>query len=355
MTCLKRLLAAALLVASAHGASATILAIGGEDINTVRQGTVSIITTAGRFNSTYARNALALVNNPATGVPQGNRLDVNFSAASSDFWGSIQYYSVTSGGTTLNSNWIAFTDGGITRLMLRGSGVAQQIKISTRNAAGTVVDLATATGSLCSANNRCKLDIHVVYAVAGSVDVYNNGVLIATYTGDTTTDGATTLGQMQVANHTSNNEVDASEIIVADIDTRTLQLQSCVPQAAGTPQDWSGGLVGNINEITISDATFNSTTTASQVSNWTSCTLPAGVQAVVNVHTCARMSRGGGGGPQNFRHEVRVSGVNHDSGADIMPATSFGNDCHNWGGNAPGGGAWTPATFPENMGVQSRP
>jgi len=348
----KRLGLCLLALLLAWPASSAVLTVCAEDISCVFAGTVTAETG---FDAGYARAAYGAASN-AAGLTPANTVRTNPFTPSSSFWFSAQYYE-GSLSNQANYPWLVFYDAGTARLGLRATGVAQQVMLTTRTAANTLVNLVIATGSICANGDRCKLDVKVVYAVAGSVEVYSNGLLILSYSGDITTDGATTLDQVGVANHSSGGPFTYwSELIVANEDTRSYRLFSSVPQAAGTPQEWAGALAGNINELTINDANFNSTVTANQRSNWTLQALPAGTQAIVNVSTCARMSRGTGG-PQKFRHSLESGGNQYDNGADITPNTSFGDNCYNWGPTSPAtAGAWTPAEFATmETGVLSKP
>jgi hypothetical protein len=342
---------------AAGPANATILAQCQEGVGCTLQGSVTTSTVTTTFDSTYSRQSLGINLTSSTVIPPANRIDLPFSSASSDFWLSFRYLP-NNAGTTSGAVFVAFSVSGVYRLLLLGTGTNQQIKISKRNAAGTVTDLATATGSTCSnAATPCRLDVHVVYAASGSVNVYNNGTLIATYSGDTTTDSATNLDTASLGTLANNITTNYSEMMVADVDTRSLRLLACAPQAAGATQQWSGAAVGNINEVGIDDTTFNSTGTSNQRSNWTLCSLPSGNNVVSNVTQCDRLSRSTAGGPQNYRHTLYIGSTNYDSPSDISPSTSLTTDCYNWGANSPAtGAAWTNSEISSmQAGVLSKP
>jgi hypothetical protein len=335
--------------------AATMLAVCSEDISCLFQGTVAVDTTAGHFDSAYSRFALIMTAASAA-TPPANRLETNtYSAASGNFWASAQYYSGGSA-TTTAVVFAGFSDGGVSRLVLRGTGTNQQIKLTTRNAVGTQVDLATASGSICAAATRCKLDIHVVYAVAGSVDVYSNGVNILTYSGDVTTNSATTLDKFYVGGLQAGASVAWSELIASDTDTRSMRLLTCAPLAAGNTQNWTGA-VGNINANSYSDATFNYTTTNNDLSQWTTgCTVPT-LSAILDVQSWGRLAIGSSG-PQNAQYDLRIGGTDNNSSNLTGLTTSFGNIKYDWGVNSPASGLpWTRTdlTSSFNFGVKSIP
>jgi hypothetical protein len=353
---------AGLLGLSTPGQAQTILASCTEDISCIFQGTVTVDTTAGNFNSSYSRLALRPAASTAV-TPPANRVETKtFSAASSDFWVSANYN--TSSNTTVNNvTTVFFADAGVTRLALRGTGTNQQLKLTTRNAAGTLVDLATATGSLCALSTRCKLDIHVVYAVAGSVNVYNNGLLILTYTGDVTTNSATTLNSVGFGGTSTAVATFAwSQMFASNSDTRSMVSVTCVPSASGATQSWTGS-AANVNPNSYSDATFNYTVANDALSQWKSgCSIPtSGTTTVVDVRSFGRLAKGTGG-PQNARFSTNVGGTDYDNGSDLSGmTTSFQNFEYDWGINSPATATpWTPTELngiftTGGFGVKSRP
>lgn len=359
---LKRLLLAIALLLGAFPASATILAVAGEDVNSVFQGTVAVTTTSGRFDSAFARFALTLGNTGVTTIPPPNRIETsNFSSASADFWVSLQYW-LNASTTGASIQWLGLTDSGTTRLGIEGTGTNQQIRVYKRDTTPTKTTLATATGSICAASNLCKLDCHIVYSASGSVDCYNNATLILTYSGDTTTNSATSLNGLWVGAGPVNNTNNFSEIIVSSSDTRSMRMLSCAPSSAGNTQSWTGS-AGNINPNSYSDATFNYTTSNNSISEWKSgCTVPtSGTTSVVDVRSHGRLAIGASG-PQNARFIFNESSTDYDNGADLAGlTTSFGNVQYDWGGTSPAtSSVWTPTELNTifttgGFGVKSRP
>ncbi len=356
----KSLLIVALLL-GATPANATILAACSEDISCVFQGTVNVVTTAGRFNAGYARFSLQ----PSAGsttVPPPSRLETDtFSAASSDFWTTLYYYSGAST-TTNNIQGVLWSDTGtgVVRVGLETTGTAQQIRAYKRDATPTKTTLATATGSLCAGSTLCKLDVHIVYTASGSIDVYNNGVNILTFSGDFRTNGITALDKVAVGTFNTSTTL-FSEFFVSDTDTRSMKMVTCAPSAAGTTQNWTGAF-GNINANSYDDTVFNYTTTNNDLSNWKSgCTISttAGT-SIVDVQSYGRLAIGATG-PQNARFSTAISGTDYDSGSDLVGlTTSFGNFRYDWGATSPAGGAWSPAGLNTifgagGFGVKSRP
>lgn len=150
-----------------------------------------------------------------------------------------------------------------------------------------------------------------------------------------------------------------SEIIVTDVDTRSLSLITVAPLAAGAANTFSTpGAVGNINEVTINDTTLISSATANQIAEYTAdtslITSAGGNPAVRAVSTYSRSQRGATG-PQNMQHVVRVGGTDFTSATKSL-ITSFGQVSHVFELNPATSAAWamsdiTTAGF--NIGVKS--
>lgn len=350
------ILAALLVCGIASPVAASILTVCAEDISCSLQGTVNVDTTSGHFDSTYTRFGLQPSSSGGTTFPTSNRVETNaFSSASSDFWVGFEYY-VTSSATTSNNNLVYFYDGATIRLALRGTGTNQQIKLTKRDNAAATTDLTTATGNTCAGTTKCRMDIHVVYGTSGSVEVFNNGVSILSYTGDITTNSATTLNKAAFAGTGSVPNVTFTQIVVATTDTRSTHLTTCAPLATGNTQSWTGS-VGNVNPNTANDANFNYSTTSNQLSQWTTSCSISSTAAITDVWQAGRLARGTLG-PQTFRWLLRLSGADYDNGADQSLSTGFANYTYQWGALSPATGTgWTNSELTSgfNLGVKSRP
>ena len=327
-----------LLLTAVAPADATILAIGTEDITVTLQGSWSIDTTAGRRNATYVRNAFRTTGGGSTTIPNPTRIDLASFTGQTDLWASAYYYFDTNLPVApAGAAMVEFYDGATERLSVRSAGTAQSLKAAKRNAAGTSTDLATATGSLCGANTLCRIDVHVTYGTSGSIEVFNNGSSILTYSGDVTTDSATTLSKVSFSAHSGTSGgsgFNISEMIVSTTDSRSMHVYACAPAATGATQSWTG-VVGNVNPVTINDATFNYTGSSAQLSQWTTgCTTIPSTVAIVDVQQAARVSRGTTG-PQTYRWSLHIGASDYDNGANLSLTNSFANYTYDWGALSP--------------------
>src|ERR1035437_5064807 len=240
---------------------------------------------------------------------------------SSSFWVHGQFGASNNNGTNSNGILLALADsGGVGRILVRGTGTAGQLKISTRNAAGTFVDLVTSVaGAFPAAANPLAMDLFVNYAVSGQATLYWNGAVIAD-TGpavNVTTDSATALAQaFYGAVLSSGNRGYWSECAVRTTSTLGMAMKTLPPVAAGNTQSWLPNTVGNVNPTSINDANFVATTSVNALSEWTvATTLPTGSWAIAAVVQEARVSVGLTG-PQHFEWLVRtVDGSDNVTGS----------------------------------------
>lgn len=325
----------------------------------VTPGSNGNINTGTTYRRTdYARCSIYLASNNVVTTPSPYRFEAKFPSALSSFWYHQRVYvsGIIAGNNFPGSG---FADaGGVQRLLLRGTTTDGLLKLSKRNAAGTITDLATATAPLTN-NTLHTFDFSVNYSTTGRFMMFVDGVLtLDTGAGgtDLTTDGATALSQVWLASPFYIGTMYFSEGIISDTDTRGMSLWTLPPQASGNTQGWLPDTVGNISEAVLSDSTFVSTTTADNISEWTTPTTPpAGVWAVSAIVQEARLQKGVSG-PQNFDWITRTAdGSDHTVSGDTLLAT-FSNHSHVWAQNPHTSADWVIDDIATgfNLGVVSR-
>lgn len=140
----------------------------------------------------------------------------------------------------------------------------------------------------------------------------NGGQVAITNSGGTPGFGQIAYFSMGAAFCSTGLQMNVSEILIADGDTRNARLNLLRPTAEGGETDW----VGLVLDLADDDPTTGMTTTmvdqrqTVQVGAYTGAN---NVSAVV----VASQSYAGVGGPMNMRHTVRMGAVNYDSDADI--------------------------------------
>jgi hypothetical protein len=154
----------------------------------------------------------------------------------------------------------------------------------------TKTELAAEVGDSLTNITLHKLDMQLInYGATATVNVYVDGVLVITYTGDVTVSGVTALDSVFLG-VCSLNGADISEIIVADEDTRNLSLVTMAPNGAGDTQDWTGAYT-DIDEITLDDADLIYTDVAAKDQQCNLINIPSGSFACKAVKISARATK----------------------------------------------------------------
>lgn len=332
---------------------------GGEDSDYVNIGACTVDTTAGRFRSTYARCGLSIPSGagkfwsaiPGVGGHSG------WSSAISQFWFSSRGFTgnVQSSATDI----LRFADaGGVTRIRISPIS-STQFAVFKQSAALVATQLGPNTngGTAGFLNNSPaiadKLDVFVNYAVSGTITVYLNGIILFTFSGDLTTDANTALqGHQYGAAVTSGATTMVwSEGIVSDSDTRSWSLQTLAPVANGNTHNFDVGspAAANVNEITLSDATFDGASSNGLIDQYTVPALAAGSYSILAVGVSTRAQEGFSG-PSKMDNGVRSSATDTWS-ADHSLVTAFANYQDWWTTDPATAVSWT--ALPTNIGLRS--
>lgn len=330
---------------------ATYYFVGGEDADFLRIGNTAVntATTAAR-RTANARCALTtgFANIETTGWA------AQLSTTVTSCWVTGRIYIITLSSPLTTHDLIAFTDGTTRRLMVTvdGGGFARA-RISKQNAAGTRSVLAT--GSIqFEPSVLYKIDVQVIsYGASGTVNVYVDGLLWVTYTGDLTTDGATSLSGLVFGNLAVNATHHWSEMICSDEDTRPMSLVTLPPAADGNTFAWTNSYTA-IDEITTDDTDLSASGTADQLAQTTVTSSGiVGTPAILAVAVNARAMRGATG-PQNLQLNVRTASTDYFS-SNVGLTTTFAKTSNVWATNPNTAAAWTytDITGSFNVGVKS--
>lgn len=333
---LSALLGAALWLAALPNAQATILHAGTEDVEYLScTGTCTTETDGRTFRSTYSR--LSYTSTGVVADPPTNRFRTQAFAGQTSLWFHAQF--CTGNGndcgspqqSTANMQMLRFMDDlGNPTLIVRGTGVAGQLKVSSRTAAGVFTDLVTCSGALNNtANTPTQVDLFIDYGAAGTITLYNNTVQVCTFTGDTRNgDGATTLTQVEFSSSASGAGAIGhwTETIVSTTDTRSMAYLRATPLANGNAVQWTGtNICSSIwPAVTINDASFAQSATNNQLQECTVFnTFPGGTWRVNAVVMSTRAQRGASG-PQHIQWLTRTGGADFTS-VDETIGLSFAN------------------------------
>lgn len=342
----------------------TVYLAGSEDTEFAQLGGGVVVTTNTRYRTAFSRSALSsTMLNSGAGLAGYWRNTVPFSA--STFWFGAQIASSATGGfnTGASYQFLEFcTSDALPRIRFRGTSSSSFIMAAYKvDAAGTATQLGSsfAFPLTVTTGGMTKLDINIVYAVAGSINVYMNGVLLFSFTGDVTTNSTTTLAYVNLQNgsQASAGVMYWSEIMVLDIDTRSLNLQGFDPVANGNTHNFDTGTpaAANVNEATLDITTLDGSTTAGQIDQYTTGAVAAGTFGVLAYGVSAALQKGTSG-PGKADLGVRTGSTDYWS-ADQTLITSFGLFQNWWTVNPNTGVAWLPSqigsTTGFNIGIKS--
>ena len=335
----------------------TALFRGAEDMHFSPIGVPAVDQTAGHFRASYARCALQASGNftgvlPSTDtsnspLTQGWRIPSSYGIVVGNFWFTARVFNVNGGDTAGGSGlfWNALGPGDITRLQIRrtGSGTPPIVfEIVKVNAAGVATRLTTFTGGVAT-GAVTKFDVHVNYATNGFITVYFDGDILANYSGDVTTDGATTITGVDMGSWSaapaSVSYTSWSEIIWDTTDTRSMGLVTVYPTATGNLDQWTGTF-GDVTQIINNDLSFNSAGASNLVQLYNNNSLPAGEFSIVDFTSTARAISSGV--PATYDFELVTHAVTYDSPVQT-PGGVLGLQWYTWATNPNTSLPWTIA------------
>jgi len=309
-------------------AQATLLYAGGEDVDFSCNGGggCGIQTFAGTFRAGWAREAYQVAGTVSD--PPTNRFATAVFSPVSTLWVHAQFCNFNPNScvttTSGNAQMIRIMDSsGNPTLIVRGTGTAGQVKISSRTAGGAFTDLVTCSSAINASLQQ--LDLYVNYGTSGQVTLYNNSVQVCDYTGNVTNgDGATTLNQIEFSSPFFLG--NWSEVIVATTDTRAMARFTANTTGNGNTTSFSGTNVCSSiwNATAFNDASYGFSGTNNAIHECTiNSAVPAGSYSVLGLVMSARVLVGTTG-PQHFDFVTRIGGTDYMS-SDFSPINSFSN------------------------------
>jgi hypothetical protein len=332
--------------------------IGGEDYDFTKLGVCSVDTATANVRRTgFTRCALKI--GPMATFITTDGWTASFSSPQSQFWFTARNYLEITGNNSTGEG-IVFMDGAVRRLFLTLASASGFIQLKKKDNAGTNTILATASVSPGFTTLQ-KFDVFVNYAVAGQVKVYLGGTLIIDYSGDVTTNGATSLSGFVlgsfVAQLTAGTAYSSwwSEVICASYDTRSLSLVTLPPLANGNAFTFTTGSATNLDEVTLDDADTATSQTAGQIAQSTvTSTGITGNPPIVALAVTARVQKGSSG-PSKADLGVRTASTDYWS-SDIVLPVALDRISNVWETNPNTSAPWlysdlTAAGF--NIGVKS--
>ncbi len=262
----------------------SILWCGGEDIDFTTTGTgQGVDTTSTKFRPTYARCAVTSPN-----VNNSNSRTAPFPAGSvTSAWLTVRIFN---GAQATSFKNIGFRDSSTGGCLILGTNSSTATKLALYKYDGTTAtQLAAESGTSLSNGAVDWLVMQVSnYGASSIVNVWVNGILVITFSGDCTVSSATSVNSVILCGNTTfQNRV--SEIIVADVDVRSfVGLMTLALTGAGTTNSWTNPTFSNINGTTFSDANPTSSNTTAQDNEYNVTDLPSGTFQVLAVKSTMR-------------------------------------------------------------------
>lgn len=350
-------------------AQATILWAGSEDVEYL--GCVGVCTTetdTRTFRSTYSRTSLQVIGVVAD--PPTARIRTHEFTPTAAIWYHAQF--CTGNGndcgspqqSTSNMQMLRFiNDAGNPTLIIRGTGVAGQVKVSSRTSGGAFTDLVTCSGFIANtANVPTQLDVFIDYGVSGTITLYANAVQACTFSGNNTNgDGGTLLKQVEQASSASGAGAVGhwTEVIVSDTDTRSMAYLRATPNANGNAVQWSGTNICTAiwPAVAYNDANFAQSATNNQLQQCAIFnTFPGGTWRVNAVVMSARAQRGATG-PQHIQWLTRTNSLDFTSSDETIDL-AFANYKNIQHTNPDTTLSWTVSDVTDvgfNLGLKSTP
>lgn len=318
-------------------AEAQILFAGGEDVDfRCSIGGACNVTTNGNFYySSLAREAYYVAGNSSD--PPVNRFATPGFTQTAAIWVHALFCQASNVGeycgygslnaTSSNQQLLRVIDSaGNPTLILRGTGTAGQLKISSRTASGTFTDLVTCANAF-AAYGATQLDLYINYGTSGQVTLYTNSNQVCSYSGNLTNgDGAAQLDGVEFAAADASYYGFWFGVIIATSDTRAMSLFTLAPNGNGNATQWTGSnpCTAILNATTINGSNYVYTGSNNQIEECTvRNSIPPGIYAVPAV-VMSMSGLVGASGPQHFAFLTRIGTTDYASGS-FSPTNSLGN------------------------------
>jgi hypothetical protein len=307
-----------------------ILWVGGEDIDFPNGAAPVVSTTSTNFRSGWARCAVGP--NSSSNLMKST---VFPGGAITSGW--LRFYIQGGSGNSFEAGFgKSGTNSAIGIGFASGSGFMTIEKYQS----GTRTNLATSSYPIVGVA-LTRFDVQLIsYGVSGTINVYINGALQATFTGDLTLTGVSSLDSVFLL-----NSANYSEVIVSDESTLAWQgLVTFAPSGNGTTQNFSNPAFTNFNPTTINDANATFTNATGQDEQATINAGPSGTFQIQAVKVIARALATAGAtashlkiGFNNTNNSTVAEGASHALTTAFAPVEDyFATDPTSAGGT----GAW---------------
>jgi hypothetical protein len=315
----------------------SILAVGGEAdcFYPIVSQNFAFESTAGRFESTASRHAMKIAQNVS-------EIELNFPSNLSMAWIHFYMYQETANQTVADWIQIKRKDGAPAfRIGLTSTGFWSLQKFI----GSAWIVLVTSTSSVLD-TAAANIDIFINISATGTFSVYKDGVIVVTYSGDTTIDN-TNFGRIHFKGQTgTTNEMNISQCIIADESTLGFKLITQTPNAAGSNSGWTGDYT-LIDDTTLDTADYIETNVVGVTSTFNTSNINTLYSSynVKAVTVAARGSNDSGSAISDTQAALRISTTNYFS--PNLGLTKDGTDYsiqYTWNTNPATLGVWDQTT-----------
>lgn len=183
-------------------------------------------------------------------------------------------------------------------------------------------------------------DIRIKIAVEGSIQLFKEGVLFASWTGDTSIIG--NIGSVTFGS--PGGGMYFHQLIIADYSTVNHTIRRRTPTANGTNAEWTGdfSLIDDAPSSTVGTDAIT-TSESGKKATFTAANLSAPANGnVIKAVAVAEFSRNDSTGqaPQNVRQILRVNGVDHEAPVNAPIDAGWRGGVAFWENNPETGAAW---------------
>jgi hypothetical protein len=203
-------------------------------------------------------------------------------------WLHSYMYRLTNG--QLNLNLIGLIDSSSNKGIWLRTGASSVNTIDIVKYNGSTYTILTSGTGLHIANSTATYDLNIInFGSSCTINFYINQYPQLTWSGDLTDLSISGFNAVAICGYNAINY--ASEVIVADQDTRLMSLVTLYPSAAGDTSSWTGAYT-DINETLYSDSDLIYSSTADQESQFNLSTRPAGSLKSLGLKIATRATKG---------------------------------------------------------------
>lgn len=282
------------------------------------EGTPDIVgfTPASNLRPPYVVEGLLLGNSSITSYAKFAFAGV------SEFWLSWHFYMVNSTNANTMTPLVLQAPDGTNIFRIMGANAPWNFQLWNGSAWTTVGSSLTRPGG----NAVWKFDLRFKMADAGVIELYANGALLGSYSGDTLLTAATQIGFASFfPTYSASGFETLTAIILADESTIDMVFAQNLPSGNGAQTAWAGDYTAIDDSGALSKLDFISSDTNNQVETVTFANLDSAFNSMdIAAVVAATHCRLGVTGPGQIAVVARSGGTDYEAGGLSPEAAKFG-------------------------------